>query len=81
MAIERSRERVKLATAEAEAARKLEQGERKRFVMGDSNLIFVNLREQTAAEAAIREVDALLDFQKALAAYQAALAEPIPASE
>ena len=81
VAIERSRERVKLATAEAEAARKLEQGERKRFVMGDSNLIFVNLREQTAAEAAIREVDALLDFQKALAAYQAALAEPIPASE
>lgn len=79
IAIEKSRERVRLATAEADAARKLEAGERQRFSMGDSNLIFVNLREQTAAEAGVREIDALLDYQKAQAAYSAALAE-VPGS-
>jgi outer membrane protein, heavy metal efflux system len=57
-----------------QAAREVEKGERERFELGDSNLIFVNLREQTAAEAAIREIDALSDYEKAKAAYRAALA-------
>ncbi len=70
-----SRERVTLAQKETKTARSLEDGERARYESGDSNLIFVNLREQTAAEAAIREIDALLDYRRAEANYKAATAE------
>ncbi|RKH34045.1 chemotaxis protein CheA, partial [Corallococcus sicarius] len=37
-------------------------GERKRLTQGDSSLLIVNLREQTAAEAQVREVDALAEY-------------------
>lgn len=67
-----ARKRTAIAEQERKAADDLAQGEATRLDLGDSNLIFVNLREQTAAEAAVREIDALLDYQKALAAYRAA---------
>lgn len=67
------RKRYELAKQEVKAAAELEQGERVRFEQGDSNLIFVNVREQTTAEAAAREVDALRAYQQALAAYRAIL--------
>jgi cobalt-zinc-cadmium efflux system outer membrane protein len=74
-AISLSKDRISFAQKELKAAEQLADGERTRFDHGDSNLIFVNLREQTAAEAAIREVDALLDYQRSLAFYRAALAK------
>jgi cobalt-zinc-cadmium efflux system outer membrane protein len=64
-------ERYHLAKSEISAAVKLEEGERTRFMLGDSNLIFVNVREQTSAEASVRSVDAAQDFLKALANYRA----------
>lgn len=75
VAVKLAKERHRAGTDELKAARKLEEGERTRFELGDSNLIFVNLREQTAAEAATRELDALLDYHKANAALKAALGE------
>lgn len=67
-----SKQRVALASDERKAADELAKGEATRLSLGDSNLVFVNIREQTAAEAAIRQVDALVDYQRALASYKAA---------
>jgi len=65
--------RVELTRQETELARKLEQGERTRFRQGDSNQLFVNIREQATADAAVREIEALSDYQKSLATLKAAL--------
>jgi len=67
-------ERVRLARAELDAARELEAGEHTRFQLGDSNLIFVNLREQVAAEAAVQEIQSLLEYQQESATLRALLA-------
>lgn len=58
-------------------ARKMEVAERRKFDLGDSNLLLVNLREQATADAAATEVDARLNFFDAQADYRAALATDI----
>ncbi len=73
-ALEIARERVRVTAQEVQAARNLAEGERERFGLGDSNLIFVNLREQNAADAEVREIEALQDYQKAFVAFEAILA-------
>jgi outer membrane protein TolC len=73
-ALEIARKRVQFTAQEVEASRKLAEGERDRFGLGDSNLIFVNLREQNAADAEVREIEALQDYQKAFVAFEASLA-------
>lgn len=73
-AISAARQRVKVVHEEVRVSREVEEAERTRFSLGDSNILFVNLREQATAEAALREIDALLDYNRALAAYRAALA-------
>ncbi len=65
--IERARESVELANRLAEI-------ERRKFELGESDLLSVNLREQQAAEAQSTEVDALFDYFTATADYQAVLA-------
>ncbi len=57
------------------AADKVAEGERARFEHGDSNLVFVVIREQTAAEAALDELSALLDFHLIHADLLAALGQ------
>lgn len=66
-------QRVDLTRKETELARLMEKGERERFTHGDSNQLFVNLREQASADAAVREVEALTDYHKSLATLRAAL--------
>lgn len=73
-AVEIARKKVEVATLEVKASRELAEGELKRFNFGDSNLIFVNLREQNAADAEAREIEALQDYQKAFVAFEATLA-------
>jgi outer membrane protein TolC len=73
-AVEIARKKVEVATLEVKASRELAEGESKRFSLGDSNLIFVNLREQNAADAEAREIEALQDYQKAFVAFEATLA-------
>jgi outer membrane protein TolC len=75
-ALEAARQRVEVARRELRLARELEQAEQTRFELGESTLLFVNLREQTTAEAAVREVDALSDYHKAVASLRAAAALP-----
>jgi len=73
-ALDAARERVKFTRQEVEVATKLEAGERQKFELGDSNLLFVNLRETQSAEARLREIDALLDYHRAVALFRAAVA-------
>ncbi|TGK51310.1 TolC family protein [Leptospira bouyouniensis] len=69
-----SAKRVTVTQSEVELARKLEEMERERFALGDSTLLFVNIREQTSAEAAVREIKALYDHHVAVANFQASTA-------
>lgn len=77
-ALAAAQERVALARSEVEAAAVLERGERTRFELGETSLLFVNLREQASAEARLREVDALLDAHRAGAALRVAAGERLP---
>lgn len=72
-ALQAAQGRLQLARAEVALAQDVEVGERKRFELGEGSLLFVNLREQTTAEARLREVDAALDGHRAWAALEAAL--------
>jgi outer membrane protein TolC len=73
-ALDIARNRVEVTAAEVDASEELARGEQKRFELGDSNLIFVNLREQNAADAEVREIEALQDYQKAFVTFEAILA-------
>lgn len=75
-ALDAAHDRITFTRKELEVAQLLEKGERTRFDLGDSTLLFVNLREQATAEARLREIDALTDFQKAAASLRVALALP-----
>ena len=75
-ALRAAQERLTFTRQEVEISLQLERGERTRFELGDSTLLFVNLREQAAAEARLREIDALNDFHRSMAALRVALALP-----
>lgn len=48
----------RLAEAEHDRATKMAEAERRRFTMGASDFFLVNLREEAAADAAVRKLDA-----------------------
>lgn len=58
-AVDAAQERVGITASVVDVADQLARGERRRFESGASNLIFVNLREQQAATARVRSVEAL----------------------
>ncbi len=72
-ALEAARQRVDVARREVAIAHDLAARERERFGLGDGTLLVLNLRETAAAEAGLREVDALLDWRRAAAAWHFAL--------
>ncbi len=74
-AMDAAGQRIEWARQEVEVSLKLENGERTRFDLGDSTQLFVNMREQTTVEARLREVDAVLDAQRARANMLAASAQ------
>lgn len=69
--LEKARESRRLADYMADV-------ERRRFQLGESDLLAVVLREQSAIEAAEAEVDALLEYFAAHADYDAAMARDWP---
>lgn len=71
-ALEAARQRVAIARREVGLATQLEAAERQKFDLGDSTLLVVNLREQATVESRLREIDALLEAQRALVNYRAA---------
>lgn len=73
-ALNASRKRLKLSQQQQQAAQQLEEGERTRFELGDSTLLFVNLREIANGDAKMQIAEAATSLFKAYADYQAALA-------
>lgn len=64
------------AARSLELARTLEDAERRKFDLGESDLFVLNAREQQTAEASLLVVEALYVYQVAMADYCAALGEP-----
>lgn len=72
-ALERAWDLRQKARANLALARRVEQGEVTQFDAGKSDLFRVNLRELMRAEAQVLEVDALAEYYRARADYEAAL--------
>ncbi len=72
-ALEGAYELLMKARENVAVARKVESGERERFMRGQGTIVILNLRELVAAEASFAEVDALAEYYRALADYRAAL--------
>jgi cobalt-zinc-cadmium efflux system outer membrane protein len=77
-ALNAARQRLGLASQQQQAAKKLEEGERERFELGESTVLFVNLREIAHGDAALMVADAANTLFKSHADYQAALGLDIP---
>lgn len=56
---------------------RMEAAEQRKFDLGTSDLLVVNLREQATADAAQTEVDALLEFYRAQVNFDAAIGRSI----
>lgn len=72
-ALERAYELLRKTRENVAVARKVETGERERFLKGQGTIVILNLRELVAAEASFAEVDALAEYYRSLADYRAAL--------
>lgn len=66
---------VRLAGDEASLAARMADAERRRFALGASDFLLVNLREESAADAALRTIDARLRELGARAELAAVLAD------
>lgn len=75
IALENALRRLEIIKEEQVVTEKLAQAEKSRFDLGDSTLLIVNLREQAAAEVALRLVAAEVDYWIARADYDAVLAK------
>lgn len=73
-ALQAAHERLEVARKERKVAHQVEAGERARLALGSSTLLTVNLREQAAASADKRVIDATVSYQKAWADYRAVMA-------
>jgi len=76
-----ARDRIRQARRSVELNLQMERAEQRRFELGNSDLLVLNLREQATANAAQTEVDALAEFFKAMADFRAAIASelaPLP---
>lgn len=72
-AIERAKERIATAVESLRLAKTLEDGERFRFSLGATSVLFVNLRERNTVDSEGQVIRAKADYQKALALYQWAI--------
>ena len=72
-AIERAKERVTIAAESLRLAKTLEEGERFRFSLGATSVLFVNLRERNSVDSESQVIRAKADYQKAQALYQWAI--------
>lgn len=76
-ALKATRQRVALSSQQKQAAQQLEDGERTRFELGETTLLFVNLREIATGDATLQAAEAASSLFKAHADYQAVLGMPI----
>ncbi len=71
-----AREALTLARRNVALARQLEEAVRTRYLVGDTDLFAVYLREQSTASAILKEIEALLLLHLAEADLRAALGKP-----
>jgi cobalt-zinc-cadmium efflux system outer membrane protein len=69
--------RAEVIRDEVATTKRVEDGERTRFDLGDTNLFTLNLRELATVEASVREVNAYADYYRAYALYELAIAEAL----
>jgi outer membrane protein TolC len=67
-------EQVELLERSLEVNSALEESERRKYDLGNSNILLVNLREQATADAEALVVDAEAEYHRSWADYRAALA-------
>lgn len=67
-------EQVELLQRSLEVNQALEESERRKYELGNSNILLVNLREQATADAEALVVDAEAEYHRSWADYRAALA-------
>lgn len=72
-AVERAKQRIDAALQSLQLAKTLEEGERFRFSLGATSVLFVNLRERNAVDSENQWIRAVADYQRALALYQWAI--------
>ncbi len=72
-ALNRAFEQYEQTRISAELARQVAVAEVRRFELGQSNILNVNVQELAANDSAVREVDAIAEFFRALADFRAAL--------
>jgi outer membrane protein TolC len=72
-AIDRAKERMEAAMQSLRLAKTLEDGERFRFSLGATSVLFVNLRERNTVDSEIQVIRAKADYHKAQALYQWAI--------
>ncbi len=72
-AIERAKERIEEAVQALRLVALVEEGERYRFSVGTSSVLFVNLRERNTIDSENQVIRAKADYYKALAQYQWAI--------
>jgi outer membrane protein, heavy metal efflux system len=72
-----AQKRVEVLREEVKTTKRVEDGERTRFDLGDTNLFTLNLRELATAEAEIREVNAYADYYRANALYELSIAQAL----
>lgn len=72
-AVERTKQRIDAAFQSLQLAKTLEEGERFRFSLGATSVLFVNLRERNAVDSENQWIRAVADYQRALAQYQWAI--------
>ncbi len=73
-ALQAAFDRITRARESLQLARTMEEAEQRKFALGDSNLLLVNLRERATADAAKTVLQSLLDYFQAQADYRAAMA-------
>ena len=72
-ALSASRKRLSLSAEQLNAAEELAEGEKTRFDLGESTLLFVNLREIAKGDAALQYAEATASLFRSYADYQAIL--------
>jgi outer membrane protein TolC len=75
--LQAAHERVGLSRGAADAALQVASGERERFTLGATTVLFVNLREQTAADAQMALIDAEAEVHIAAARMVTAVGESL----
>ena len=77
LTVEAARQQIMRAQINVDLALELQAAEQERFRLGASDLLALQIREQAAFDAQVKAVDAVLDYETALADFRAASAEGV----